>query len=125
MNDTHKQKVGVVVAARPGVMQESLNAILADLPWLKVLAFAGNRALVLPVVQEQQPALLLLDSDLLGDDILDLVRQAKNALPAIRCLVLTQTTRQKNQALSIGADAVFPRNGSAKTLNNTLAQLCQ
>ena len=45
--DSDQNPIHVVIAARRGVMQEALKAMLADLPWLASIAFAGATKMVL------------------------------------------------------------------------------
>jgi len=88
-----------------------------------VTGSAGDGLSALSMVREVQPALLVVDSNLLEDEVVSLLREVKGAWPEVRCLVLVQTTGRKNRALAAGADAVVSRNDPAAALTQALRQL--
>ena len=88
-----------------------------------VTGSAGDGLSALSMVRDQQPALLVVDSNLLEDETLSLLKEVKGAWPEVRCLVLVQTTRRKNRALAAGADAVMSRNDGVGALNQALRQI--
>jgi two-component system response regulator DesR len=116
-------KVRAVIASRPGVMQESLRTMLTGSGQVAVTGSAGGGLSALSMVREVQPALLVVDSNLLEDEVVSLLREVKGAWPEVRCLVLVQTTGRKNRALAAGADAVVSRNDPAAAFNQALRQL--
>jgi two-component system response regulator DesR len=116
-------KVRAVIASRPGVMQESLRTMLTGSGQVAVTGSAGDGLSALSMVREVQPALLVVDSNLLEDEVVSLLREVKGAWPEVRCLVLVQTTGRKNRALAAGADAVISRNDGGAALNRALRQL--
>ena len=116
-------RVRAVIASRPGVLQESLRAMLTGSGQVAVTGSAGDGLSALSMVREVQPALLVVDSNLLEDEVVSLLREVKGAWPEVRCLVLVQTTGRKNRALAAGADAVVSRNDPAAALNQALRQL--
>ena len=113
-------KVRAVVASRPGVMQESLRALLTGSGQVAVIGSAGDGLSALSMVREVQPALLVVDSNLLEDEVLSLLKEVKGAWPEVCCLVLVQTTGCKNRALAAGADAVVSRSDGVGALNQAL-----
>jgi len=104
-------------------MQESLRAALTNLSWIEVTGSAGDGLSALGLVRDQQPDLLVVDSNLLEDETLTLLRQVKQQWPVIRCLVLAQTTRQRAWALAVGADCVLSRNDPSQRLSEALGQI--
>jgi DNA-binding NarL/FixJ family response regulator len=116
-------RVRAVIASRPGIMQESLRAMLSGSGQVVVTGSAGDGLSALSMVREVQPDLLVVDSNLLEDEALSLLKEVKGAWPEVRCLVLVQTTGRKNRALAAGADAVVSRNDPAAALNQALRQL--
>ena len=88
-----------------------------------VTGSAGDGLSALSMVREVQPALLVVDSNLLEDEALALLKEVKAAWPEVRCLVLVQTTGRKKRALAAGADAVVSRNDPVDALNQALHQL--
>jgi DNA-binding NarL/FixJ family response regulator len=104
-------------------MQDSLRALLTGSGRVLVTGSAGDGLSALSMVRDEQPALLVVDSNLLEDETLSLLKEVKRAWPEVRCLVLVQTTGRKNRALAAGADAVVSRNDGVGTLNQALRQL--
>ena len=123
MQQPDNGRVRAVIASRPGVMQESLRALLTGSGQVAVAGSAGDGLSALSMVREEQPALLVVDSNLLEDEALSLLKEVKGAWPEVRCLVLVQTTGRKNRALAAGADAVISRNDGGAALNRALRQL--
>ena len=116
-------KVRAVIASRPGVMQESLRAMLTGSGQVAVIGSAGDALSALSMVREVQPALLVVDSNLLEDEAISLLKEVKGVWPEVCCLVLVQTTGRKNRALAAGADAVMSRHDGVGALNQVLHQL--
>ena len=104
-------------------MQDSLRALLTGSGRVLVTGSAGDGLSALSMVRDIQPALLVVDSNLLEDETLSLLKEVKRAWPQVRCLVLVQTTGRKNRALAAGADVVVSRSDGVGTLNQALRQL--
>ena len=104
-------------------MQESLRALLTGSGQVAVIGSAGDGLSALSMVREVQPALLVVDSNLLEDEVLSLLKEVKGAWPEVCCLVLVQTTGRKNRALAAGADAVVSRSDGVGALNQALRLL--
>ena len=104
-------------------MQESLRALLTGSGQVIVTGSAGDGLSALSMVRDKQPALLVVDSNLLEDEALSLLKEVKAAWPEVHCLILVQTTGRKNRALAAGADAVVSRNEGIGALNQVLRQL--
>ena len=111
-----RERVCTVVASRPGVMQDSLRAVLAGVSGVEVVGAAGDGLSTLNLVRERQPDLLVVDCNLLEDEVCALLRQVKGEWPHVRCLVLARTRPQRERATAAGADAVLPRDGPIREL---------
>ncbi|HMQ54471.1 MAG TPA: hypothetical protein PKE64_14205 [Anaerolineae bacterium] len=119
------QKVPTVLVSRPGIRREALRAVLATVPWLEIGGTAGDGLTAINLVQLHRPSLLVVDSNLLEDEILALVKQVKESWDHIRCLVFTDTASQQQKVLAGGADAALGRDGSARQLHETLERFRQ
>ena len=117
-------KIQAVIVSRPGVMQESLRAVLATASQLEIMKSVGDGLSALDVIRERPPHLLVIDSNLLEDEILALLRHVKQKWSAVCCLVLTEHPQQEKWALASGADAVWPRYRSLRDLHELLARIC-
>jgi len=122
-SQTTLAKIRTVIAARPGVIREALRAMLAQIPLLEVSGIASGSLSTLELVRKFRPALLVIDSGLLQDEILILLEQSKQMYPQIQCLVVTQTLRQKQILLASGADTVILRNEPTERLVEALRKL--
>jgi DNA-binding NarL/FixJ family response regulator len=120
-----KTKIQTVIVSRPGILKESLRAGLASASQIEIIKSVGDGLSALNAIQEYQPKLVVIDSNLLEDEILALLRHVKQMWPAaVCCLVLTTTVRQEKWAVANGADAVWPRHRSLRDLNELLTTLC-
>lgn len=119
------QKVATVLVSRPGIRREALRAVLATVPWLEIGGTAGDGLTAINLVRLHRPTLLVVDSNLLEDEILALVKQVKESWDHIRCLVFTDTASQQQKVLAGGADAALGRDGSARQLHETLERFRQ
>jgi DNA-binding NarL/FixJ family response regulator len=117
--------VSTVLVSRPGVGREAVRAVLALAPWLEISGTAGDGLTGLNLVRVHQPDLLVVDSNLLEDEILALVKQVKESWFHIRCLVFTTTAGQHQKMLAGGADAALSRDGSLWQLMETLEQVVE
>jgi DNA-binding NarL/FixJ family response regulator len=106
-------------------MQQSLRVALTAHPWIRVIASAGDVLTALNLVIEHRPQLLVIDSNLLAEEIDALLAAVKAKAPATRCLICTQSNRQKAQLLALGADAVIVRDSPAQHWHTTLQALAQ
>lgn len=122
---TELQRVPMVLVSRPGIRREALRAVLATVPWLEIGGTAGDGLTAINLVRVHQPSLLVVDSNLLEEEILALVKQVKEARSHIRCLVFTDTASQQQRMLAGGADAALVRDGAPRHLNQTLERLRQ
>jgi chemotaxis response regulator CheB len=109
-----------IVVSMPGTMQESLQANLDAMPGVKVIALAGGCLSAVRLVQEKQPDIVVVDSNLSEDEVLAFLNDVKRLQPKIRVVVLTHTTRQQRRILGGGADAVLSRWSPAKEFTNAV-----
>ena len=119
-----KTKIQTVIVSRPGILQESLRAGLASASQIEIIKSVGDGLSALNAIQEHQPKLVVIDSNLLEEEILALLRHVKQVWPAVCCLVMTTSGRQEKWAVASGADAVWPRHRSLRDLYELLTTLC-
>jgi DNA-binding NarL/FixJ family response regulator len=114
--------VPAVIVSRPGIMAQSLRASLAACPAIVVVASFGDGLTALNYVSAHAPALLVIDSNLLDQEVEALLAAVKAKPLATRCLVFTRSSGREAWAWASGADAVMPRDGSLKDLMNVLSR---
>ncbi len=117
-------KIQAVIVSRPGIMQESLRAGLASASQFEIIKSVGDGLSALDAIRARTPDLVVIDSNLLDDEILALLRHVKATWPAVCCLVLTESARQHKWAMDSGADAAWPRHRSIRDLDDFLRRIC-
>jgi len=106
----NNQLVPVALVSRPGIMQQSLRSSLASCQGIVVVASCGNGLTALHQVTKLRPALLVIDSNLLDEEVEALIAAVKVEQPTIGCLVVVRSSHQERQMLALGADAVVLRD---------------
>ena len=109
-----------IIVSMPGTMQESLRAMLDAIPGMEVVALAGGCLSAVRLVQEKQPDIVVIDSNLSEDEVLVFLKDVKRTHPEIRLVVLTHTTRQQRRILGGGADAVLSRWSPAREFTDAV-----
>jgi len=122
-NQAKPTKIRTVIAARPGVICESLRAALASLPQFEVCGVANGGLSTMRLARNCKPALLVIDASLLQDEIVMLLGNLKAQQPEIRYLVVTKTHRQKQILEDLGADTVILRSDPTDRLVESLSKL--
>lgn len=122
-NPVDLAKIQTVIAARPGAIREALKSILALFPRLEISGVADGGLSALNLVRQQKPALIVIDSGLLEDEIAALLQKIKQEQPQLRCLLLAETTRQRRVFLALNADAVILRSDTTERLALALGRI--
>lgn len=117
------QPAPTAIVSRPGIMEQSLRASLAACPSIVVVASFGDGLTALNHVTAHAPALLVIDSNLLDQEVEALLAAVKARQLTTRCLVFTRSSQREAWAWASGADAVMPRDGSLKDLMSVLFRL--
>jgi DNA-binding NarL/FixJ family response regulator len=77
-----------LIVARPGPWRDALEAMLVETPQIEAIHLADDAVTALRAAAALNPDLLLLDTDLPGDQTWNLTRQLKAVCPSARSLVL-------------------------------------
>lgn len=123
LQKNQKTPIPTVVVSRPGILQQSLRVILANLEEIDVLAYAGDGLTAMSQVRKHHPGLLILDHNLLEEEIHALLLAVKEERPETQCLVITPSRRGETRLTEWGADAVVFRNAPQQEMRTTLLQL--
>ncbi len=115
-----------LIVAKPGRMRDSLEALVASMRQIEIVNKADDGPSALEIITSHPPTLVLVDSNLSGDETWSILRQIKFKWPQTRCLVLTDTIRQKWMAQGAGADSIlrtgFPAAKFFSTIEGLLAR---
>ena len=120
----NNQLVPVALVSRPGIMQQSLRSSLASCQGIAVVASCGNGLTALHQVTKLRPALLVIDSNLLDEEVEALIAAVKAEQPAIRCVVFVRSSQHRARMLASGADAVALRSVSPQQLQAAMGLPC-
>ncbi|MCP4544412.1 MAG: response regulator transcription factor [Chloroflexi bacterium] len=104
----------ILIAAKPGVMRDGVQAVLTAIPRAKVMDPADDGASALRAVADHQPALILLDTNLPNHQVWTLLEKVKTQWPQVQCLVLADNRQQRQTAQAAGADHVLIKGCPAK-----------
>ena len=91
-----------------------------NVPKIKITGVVGGGLSAMNLITGNPPALVIIDSGLSDEELTSLLRQIKAEQPQIRCLVLAETSRQKETVLTLGADAVILRSEPTERLVEAL-----
>lgn len=94
----------VMIAAKPGIMRNSLQSYLRTIPNLHDIALADDATSAMQMVCAQNPRVLIVDADLSEAELLGLVQQARHEKPQLRIVALVDNMRQRDLCLSAGAN---------------------
>ncbi len=115
--------LSTIIASVPGIMAQSLRAMMESLPPVQVVGMAAGCLSALQMVRDTQADLVVIDSNLPIEDVYMLLQQMKReGLPA-RSIVLAATRSHAQRARAAGADIVFRRESSTRQLSALVANL--
>ena len=115
--------ISTLVAARPGRVRDGLQALLAAIPQIEMIGQADDGASALKSVVEHRPALVLLDTNLPGNEAWVVLRQIKAQWPQARCLIMSDSGQQRRAAKAAGADGMLLKGFLAAELLTAIREL--
>jgi DNA-binding NarL/FixJ family response regulator len=124
MNMTQRDAVMLLVG-KPGHLRDALQSLVGVAPGLDRLVTADSGLLASNVMREVRPSLVLIGSGLPDAEVLEFLRQTREAWPDTGCLVLTDGTQQRRQALAAGANCVLPAGMSAGQLFSAIQHMLE
>jgi DNA-binding NarL/FixJ family response regulator len=93
----------VAIVAQPGIMRNSLLSYLRAIPDIQDVLVADDARGALRIAREQKPSLVIVDSDLAEEEMLNLVQRVAAEFPEMKIVALVESLRQKQRSLNIGA----------------------
>lgn len=115
--------ITVTVAARPGLMRESLVAFLAAMPEVCVAHVLDDVPTLLDRLEEEMPDAVIVDVNLGQDTVLAVLQRLRVPSTQARCVVLSDDVWQHNAFLSAGADAVLVKGFLGESLRRAVLGL--
>lgn len=115
--------LSTIIASAPGIMAQSLRAMMESVPSVQVVGMAAGCLSALQMVRDSKADLVVIDANLPIEDVQAFLQQLKNEGLPTQSLVLSVTRAHARRALAAGADIVFRRDGSTRQLSALLAAL--
>ena len=125
MTETDKVEYcrSVLIAANPGRMRDSLHLLLKTVNKITIVGLADDSTSTLQMVHELHPGLVLLDTNLPGEDVTSLLKRIKGNGTRSRCLVLANNFEQQGKAEAAGADMTLVKGFATAKLFQTIEHL--
>jgi DNA-binding NarL/FixJ family response regulator len=93
----------IAIAAKPGIMRNSLLSYLRSIPDVRDVLIADDRATLLKLIGESAPGLAIVDSDLSETEMLNVIEAITTNFANTKIIVLVESFRQRQRALAVGA----------------------
>lgn len=96
-----------LIVARGRTLRNSLQTLLGTIPGLGAIEATDDTLAALQWVAVYQPALIVLDFYLLGDDVWTTLRKIQTLSPGSQSIVLADDVQQQSEIERPAADAVL------------------
>jgi DNA-binding NarL/FixJ family response regulator len=118
-----KSRPQALIITGPGSLQKGLLALMTAIPRVNVIGEVADGLQALEVIRKHRPNLVLLDTNLPGDEGWRVLRQIRSQWPKIRCIVLADDVQQQRNAEALGADVVLLKGFPPAKLATTIEKL--
>ena len=115
----------VLIIARPGVLRESLSALLATMPEINVVSATNDLDSAIEFVSLRQSMICIMDFSNQGDDKEQKIDQLKSNLSKTKIILLVDTVEAKEEAETHGFDKVVIKGSSVQQLTKTISDCIQ
>lgn len=116
----------VLILAQQGPLRDSLRSLLAAAPWIEAVHLSEDVLSAARMITLYRPALVLVADDLPADGVSMVLRWIKSEGSCSRSLVLAEDSQQRQEALTLGADAAllkgFPAAGLFKVVERLVTR---
>ncbi len=106
-------QISVLLITHPGRIQDGLRALLRTIPQIGPIYQAADSSSAAGIIQQHHPALVLLDSKLIQNDMTDIACRIKTMSPETRCVLLVDNPHQPTKAQTTCADTILLSGFSA------------
>ena len=118
-----KTPLRTLIVSAPGIMGDSLRALLASFPQIEIIGTADGCLTAHNLAKALSPDLVVIDANHPESEVMNLVQELRANPTAPFAIIFTNTSSQKKKMQNAGADTVLLRSGPSKTLTETLAHL--
>jgi DNA-binding NarL/FixJ family response regulator len=113
----------VLILSRRGPLCDSLQSVLVTVPWVEAVHMAEDLLSALRMVTQYRLALVIIVDDLPADGISIVLKRIRSEGASSRSLVLAKDSQQRQEALTLGADAALLRGFPAAKLLRVIERL--
>jgi len=118
-----RERVTVLIIAKPGQVRDGLRALLHAVPGVDVVDRPCDGMANADLLAEYNPALILVDCRLVDTRTLDALRRLKTQNPGVCLLILVEDVEQRQLAQDTGFEHVMIKGSSAEKLAKTVREL--
>ena len=115
----------VLIIARPGVLRESLSALLTTMPEINVVSATNDLDSAFEFVSMCQSMICIMDFSNQVDDKEQKIDQLKSIWPETKTILLVDTVEAKEEAETHGFDKVVINGSSVQQLTKTISDCIQ
>jgi DNA-binding NarL/FixJ family response regulator len=123
--DEMMTKSRALIVTGTGSLQNGLLALMTAMPQIEVVGEADDASAALEMVAQHRPNLVLLDTDLPGNEPSALLRRIKNNWPATRCIALADDVQHQQESEAAGADIALVKGFAPAQLIAAVDRLLQ
>jgi DNA-binding NarL/FixJ family response regulator len=113
----------VMIIGQPGRAHDGLRALLSAVSQVKIVGVGMDVRSASQNSAECQPALVLVDGDLLNGKAPEAIGQIRSRWPAARCLILASSVQTLLEARNAGADRVLVKGFSTTSFLESVLRL--
>jgi len=118
-----KRSTMAVMVVQAGPLRSSIQALMNTMPQIQIVAEAKEVSALMHMDPQIRPDLVLLEADLPGNHLGELLRQINERWTGTRSIVLVDNEAQRLMAETAGADAVIFKGFRAARFVEALERL--
>ena len=120
---THPKPLRTLVVSAPGVMEDSLRALLGSFPQIDVVGSAQGCLTAHIKTQKLKPDLVIVDANQPESEVISLLQSFEKLHPYLHSIIFVNAPTQQTRLQHAGADRVLLRSSSPESLSQILACL--
>lgn len=117
------KQVRILIVSLPGMMQSVLRDTFSGRADVELVGVASGALSAVSLIPKKKPDLVVIDSNLPGDEKAQLVQWLKEKGQKSRSLILVETTQQSKQAARMGADIVLRSYSLPDSLDSVIGTI--
>ena len=118
-----KQVTLALIVARPGPLRNSLQALMATMPQIEIVAEASDPSALLRMGDSVQPDIVILDASLPGNEVWVALGIIREEWSHTRTIAMVDDSLQQKEAEDVGADLALLKGFPAAKLAAKIEEL--